>query len=148
MLPVRSNLIPTVSRFFDDDWDNLFDWNAKRFGTKDLSMPAVNIHENDDEYCFEMAAPGLDKNQFKIELNKNRLTIAYHMENSHEESDEASKYVRKEYNFNSFSRSFHLNKNVVDDDNIKASYENGILRINVAKREEAKEKPARLIDIS
>lgn len=148
MLPVRSNLLPTVSRFFDDEWTNIFDWNSKLNVPKDFSMPAVNIHENEHEYCVEMAAPGLEKNKFKIELDKNRLAITYHSEISNEEREEDSKFVRKEYNYTSFSRAFHLNKNVVDEEKINAEYKDGILKIHVPKREEAKDKPTRLIDIS
>lgn len=147
MLPVKSSLLPTVSRFFDDDWNNLFDWTTGSSLARSMNMPAVNIQENEDAYLVEMAAPGLDKDKFKIELDKNRLSISYHNELNNEENSEDEKFVRREYSFTSFARSFHLNKSVVDEDKIEAKYENGILNITIPKREEAKDKPARRIEI-
>ncbi|WP_235296294.1 Hsp20/alpha crystallin family protein [Portibacter marinus] len=148
MLPVKNSLLPTVSRFFDDDWNNLFDWNTGSTLARSMNMPAVNIQENDEDYFVEMAAPGLEKENFKVELDKNRLTISYHNGKNNEEKNEDERFVRREYSYTSFSRSFHLNKNVVDEDKIEAKYHNGVLNITIPKREEAKEKPARLIEIS
>ncbi|GLR16045.1 Hsp20/alpha crystallin family protein [Portibacter lacus] len=148
MLPVKRNLFPTVSRFFDDDWKNLFEWSNSDLASRNLSMPAVNIHEREDEFCVEMAAPGLLKENFKVSLDKNYLTISYQEESDSEEGNENGQYLKKEYNYASFSRSFHLNKDVVDDNNIDAKYENGILKISIPKREEAKSHPPKTIEIS
>lgn len=98
-------------------------------------VPAVNISESEGNYHIELAAPGLKKEDFKINLDKNVLSIS--AEQELEEKDEKKNYSRREYSYNSFVRSFNL-PDSVDQSNIEAQYQNGILKINVAKREEAK----------
>lgn len=143
MLPVTKSLLPTVSRFFDDDWNNLFDW-SNNFTRLEQTLPLVNVIETEDDYFVEMAAPGLKKKDFHVELNNNILTI------SREENDEKEnvKYSRREFHYASFSRSFNLNNEVLDNGKIDATYRDGILRIKLPKKEEAKKKPVRLIEIS
>ena len=94
-----------------------------------------------------MAAPGMEKKDFKIELDGHTLTISSEIQNEQEQK-EGENYNRREFSYQSFFRTFHLPKEVVDADKIKASYENGLLRLEIPKKEEAKQKPARLIDIS
>lgn len=147
MLPVKSTLLPTVSRFFEDDWNTLFDWTNRNFSNTASTLPSVNIRENDDEYRVEMAAPGMKKDDFHIEVNNNLLTIRSEVKSEHEEK-EGETFMRKEFSYQSFRRSFHLNNNVVDDTRIEATYKDGILYIVVPKKEEAKPKPARTIEIS
>ncbi len=98
-------------------------------------VPAVNISESEGNYHIELAAPGLQKEDFKINLDKNILSISAEQEK--EEKDETKNYSRREYSYNSFVRSFNL-PDSVDQSNIEAQYQNGVLKINVAKREEAK----------
>ena len=144
MLPVKNSLLPTVSKFFDDDWNTLFDW--KNRGFDNYSVPSVNIIENGDHFIVEVAAPGLKKDDFKIELDNNLLTISCEKEISEETSDD--NYRRKEFSYTSFRRTFNLDKEVVDHNNIVAKYEDGILYLSLPKKEEAKEKPPRMIEIS
>jgi HSP20 family protein len=98
-------------------------------------VPAVNISESEGNYHIELAAPGLQKEDFKINLDKNVLSISAEQEK--EKKDEMKNYSRREYSYNSFVRSFNL-PDSVDQSNIEAEYQNGVLKINVAKREEAK----------
>jgi HSP20 family protein len=98
-------------------------------------VPAVNISENEDCYCIEMAAPGLNKENFKVQLDRNLLTIG--VEQKSERNDEGKRFNKKEFSYHSFVRSFAL-PDSVDDSAIDAEYTNGILKINVNKKEEAK----------
>ena len=132
-------------------WDNflnrdVFNW-GNNFTNADNSMPAVNIKETPENFLVEMAAPGMEKKDFKIELDGNALTISSEKQDEREEK-EGESYNRKEFSYQSFYRTFHLPKEVVDADRINAKYENGLLSLVIPKREEAKQKPARLIDIS
>lgn len=143
MLPVKSNLLPIVSGFFEDDWNNLFDWSNRNLTA---TVPAVNIQEKPDQFIIEMAAPGMKKEDFQIELHKSILTI----KNDHksENSITEENYYRQEYNFHSFKRSFNLKDKAVDNTNIVAKYHNGVLKITIPKKEEIKQKPAKVISIS
>lgn len=146
MLPVRRTLLPNVSRFFDDDWDTLFDWTSRNFSKTDTTLPSVNVKENEDAFIVEMAAPGMKKDDFQIELKDNILTIRSEVKGEKDNSD--SSYTRREFSYRSFQRSFNLNNQVVDDAKIAASYRDGILSITIPKKEEAKPKPAKVIKIS
>ncbi len=109
------------------------------------SLPAVNIIENDDDFVIEIAAPGLEKKDFKVNLENDCLTISSEMENNAEESNE--RYTRKEFMYNSFSRSFTLPE-TVNSDKVKANHKNGILFVSIPKKAEAKIKPSRQIEVS
>ncbi len=123
-----------------------FNW-GNNYATSGSNVPAVNIKENAEIFLVEMAAPGLQKQDFKIEIDGHTLTISSEKQDEAEQK-EGEFYNRKEFNYQTFYRTFHLPKNVVDSDNIKANYENGILKLEIPKREEARQKPSRLIDIS
>jgi HSP20 family protein len=139
----RSNVMPSIwDNFFNRD---LFNWESNYANTGN-SMPAVNIKETTDSFLVEMAAPGMEKKDFKIELDGSALTISSEKQNEFEDKD-GENYSRKEFSYQSFYRTFHLPKEVVNADKIQAKYENGLLRLEIPKREEAKQKPARLIDI-
>ena len=98
-------------------------------------VPAVNISESDQQYHIELAAPGLKKEDFRINLDKNVLSVSAELKK--EESTGTKKYNRKEFNYSSFVRSFTLPE-TADFTKIDAEYDGGILKVNVAKREEAK----------
>jgi HSP20 family protein len=109
------------------------------------TVPAVNVLENKEGFKIEVAAPGLQKGDFKLNLEKNQLTISAQKEQKEEENTE--KYTRKEFKYSSFQRTFTL-PNSIDGEKIAATYTDGILSVTLPKREEAKEKPAREIEIA
>jgi HSP20 family protein len=139
-LPAWANL---VNSFFNND---LSDWSNRHYSDTNTTLPAVNIKENTDAFEVEMAAPGMAKDDFKIELNNDLLTISSEKKNE-SEIKEGETYTRREYSYQSFSRSFNLPK-TIDAEKISAKYENGILSITIPKREEAKPKPVKQISIS
>ncbi len=109
------------------------------------TLPAVNIVEGKEDYKIEVAAPGLNKEDFKINLENNVLTISSEKEEKTEDKDE--KVMRREFSYCSFSRSFTLPQ-TVNYEKIKATHKDGILQVVIPKKEEAMEKPAREIKIS
>jgi HSP20 family protein len=136
--------VPTLSNFFDDFFTrDLFNWpSSSSTGT---SIPKVNIYETDNEFHVEMAAPGMTKDDFKVELDNNMLTISSQKET--EESDDKKNYQRKEYSFQAFVRSFHL-PDSAEAEKINAKYVDGILNLVIPKKEEAKRKAIKTIKIS
>ncbi|MGI8950643.1 MAG: Hsp20/alpha crystallin family protein [Chitinophagaceae bacterium] len=134
------------SLFNDFFTRDLFNWGSD-FSTSGTNIPAVNIKENNEAFEVEMAAPGMNKKDFKIELEGNRLTISSEKNEEHEERNEEN-YSRKEFSYQSFYRTFNLPKDIVDADKIKAKYDNGLLQLIIPKREEAKQKPPRMIEIA
>ncbi|MCE5175705.1 MAG: Hsp20/alpha crystallin family protein [Bacteroidales bacterium] len=111
------------------------------------TSPAVNIVENKDGFRIEIAAPGLNKEDFHINIDKKVLVISSEKETKSESKDENDeKYYRREFGYFSFKRSFSLPE-YADTDKIKATHENGVLNVFIPKREETKEKPARIISI-
>jgi len=107
-------------------------------------LPSVNIFEKEDGYEIDVAAPGLKKENFQINLNQSNLSIAYSDEEKKEESN--GKFTRREFRTGSFKRNFTVPQ-TIDNERINASYTDGILKIFLPKREEAKVKPERLIEI-
>ena len=136
--------------FFSPMFDNfnreLLNWDNKNYSSTSTTVPAVNIKENGDTFEVEVAAPGMAKDDFKVTLDGNLLTISSAKEEKNEEQTDT--YTRREFSYQSFQRSFELQKDVVDQDNIQARYENGMLRLTIPKKEEAKQKEPRLIEIS
>ena len=139
---VKSTGIPVFPTLLDDFFR---DWSTTNFSETNTTLPAVNIRENDDQFTVEVAVPGMEKEDFQIDLDNNILTISSEKKTENEETND--KYTRREYSYQSFKRSFTLPKNVVDSDKIAATYKNGELVIAIPKREEAKPKPARLIEV-
>ena len=138
-LPVWTNLF---NYFLANDWS---DWSLRNFSMTNTTLPSVNIKETDESFEVEMAAPGMEKSDFKIEVNQGILSISSEKSTERENSDE-SRYSKKEFSYQSFCRSFSL-PTTVNSDKIAAKYENGILKVNLPKREEVKPKPVRMIDI-
>ena len=134
------------NRFYNDDlFDDLFNWNNRHVHNQRGSSPSVNIKENEDGFSLEMATPGLQKEDLKIEVNNDILTIS--SERKEENKEEKENFSRREFSYQSFSRSFTLPETVNSDD-IKAKYENGILNVSIPKKEEAKPKEKVEIAIS
>ena len=138
------DLFPLTRHSFDDFKTR--DAFVRKSSNQNLSLPAVNIIETNDAFFVEMAVPGLQKKDFSIELNDEILKISAH-HTSKDKTEKSLQYVRQEYNYSSFERTFHLPKSVIDDSLINAEYKNGILKISVAKREEAKALPPRNIPV-
>ncbi|OQX76575.1 MAG: hypothetical protein B6D61_08610 [Bacteroidetes bacterium 4484_249] len=111
----------------------------------DYSVPAVNIKENENNFEIELAAPGLSKKDFSINLEKKILTVSSEREVNNE--SENKNYMRKEFGYTSFKRSFKLPE-TVNTEKIKASFKNGILNIELPKMDEAKVKQTKSIAIS
>ena len=124
----------SVNPFFNDVFDTILN---DRFsgGRQAAQVPAVNIAETENEFHIELAVPGLKKEDFKINLEKNVLSVS--AEKKEENVEEGKKFSKREYNYSSFTRSFTLPE-TVDHSKIDAEYVDGILKLNVAKREEAK----------
>ncbi len=139
---VKSNRIPVMPSIFDDFFK---DWSLSNYSDTNTTLPAINIKENENEFTVEVAVPGMDKKDFKINLDDNVLTIS--SEKIYQNEDENDKYTRKEYSYQSFERSFNLPKDVVNSDKITANYKNGELVINIPKKEEAKPIPPKLIEV-
>ena len=132
---------------------DVFNWQSKllkplnSLPVANISVPAVNIKETSDYFLVEVAVPGMAKNDFKIELDDNTLTISSEKGND-SRNEEENEFIRQEFNFYSFYRTFHLAKEVVEVDKITAKYENGLLLLEIPKKEEVKRKPVRTIAIS
>ena len=137
----RKSMLPNLSDgFFGDD---LF---ASFFETPtNTTMPAVNIKEGKEEFNIEVAAPGFEKKDFKIDLNNNVLEISSEKEERNEEN--GNKLMRCEFKYASFKRYFTL-PDIVEPEKIKATYKEGILNVVIPKKDEAKVKPVRQISIS
>ena len=143
---LSDNMFPTFPSFFNKFLEgDLMDWNSSNFAGNNMTMPAVNIRENKDEFLIDVAAPGMSKENFNVDYDNGRLTISSEKKEEKEKSDE--KYNRKEFSYMSFQRTFTIAENLVSGDKIEAKYENGILHISLPKREEVKPKPARKIKI-
>jgi HSP20 family protein len=144
----NGNLSNSMPSLFDDFFTrDFFDWGLSNNSNTGTTIPAVNVKETADSFEVEVAAPGMKKEDFKVELNNDMLTISSEHKDEREVK-EGEKYNRKEFSYQSFQRSFQLSKESVDADKIQAKYENGVLRLVIPKREEVKQKPARLINIS
>jgi HSP20 family protein len=142
----RNEFFPGLSLFDDFFTKDLLNWGLSNNSSTNTTIPLVNIKETNDNFEVEMAAPGMNKEDFKVELDGNVLTII--SENKDEnEVKEGDRYTRREFSYQSFQRSFQLPKEVVDADKIEAKYENGVLRLLVPKKEEAKPRPPKMIQI-
>ncbi len=138
-----SNQLPSMfDRFFEGD---LFDWSNRNFSLTNTTLPSVNIKENTEAFTVEVAAPGFNKSDFKLELNHDLLTISSEKKVENE-TKEGEQFTKREFSYQSFSRSFTLPQ-TADGEKIEASYEHGILTVCIPKREEAKPKPTRTIEI-
>lgn len=121
-----------------------FEGNLSELGLA-AKLPSVNITENNEEYTIQLAAPGLEKKDFKIEVENNMLTVSAQKEQ--EANEEKGKYRRREFSYHSFSRSFQLPENS-DGDKIDAHYQDGILKLTLPKKEATLPAPKKEIAIA
>ena len=143
----RSDFFPGLNMFDDFFSRDLLNWGLNNSSSTNTTIPLVNLKETADNFEVEMAAPGMSKEDFKVELDGTTLAISSEKKNE-SEVREGERYTRREFSYQSFQRSFQLPKEVVDADKIEAKYENGVLRLLIPKKEEARPKPPRMIQIS
>ena len=128
-----------ISKTFDGIMNELFNDLPVGFGKamrEDvLNYPPVNIIYKNDHYHLQLAAPGLEKTDFNIKLDGKLLTIS--TEKKEEKTEETDKMIRKEFSYKAFKRSFTVDDKL-DAANISAAYENGILKLDLPKKEEVK----------
>ncbi|HPE43117.1 MAG TPA: Hsp20/alpha crystallin family protein [Bacteroidales bacterium] len=140
---IRFNQHPVsmLNELMEDFDRNLF---SRQNGRQQMT-PAVNIRENEEGFVLEMAAPGIQKSDFKINLDNNVLTLSAEKQEEKEENTE--RFNRREFNYGSFCRSFSLPK-TINLDKIKADYKDGILLVSLPKREDAKVAVNRQIEVA
>jgi HSP20 family protein len=142
----RDELVPAWSNFFNDIFNrDVFDWSLRHFSEPNSTLPSINVKETSDEFQIEMAAPGMEKDDFKIELNNGMLTISSEKKQEHS-TEEKGQYTRREFSYQSFSRSLTLPTSA-DSEKISAKYDNGILKVAISKKEEEKPKLIKQIPI-
>jgi len=147
LIKKNRNSMNAIPALFDDFLGReLFNWGNTNYSSTQTTIPMVNVKESTENFEVEVAAPGMDKKDFRIQLDNNLLTISSHKENNEESTQDG--YSRREFSYQSFQRSFMLPKDVVDQDGIMATYENGLLHLTIPKKEEAREKGPRLIEVA
>lgn len=148
----RDGLFPSlisksVNTLFDDFLTkDLFDWTDRNFASLGSNLPSVNLKETDSKIEVEMAAPGMKREDFKVEIDNNTLMISSEKEEEKEETRKKDNFIRKEFNYQSFYRSFYLPENV-DENKIEATYKDGILHIKIAKKPGSEKKILKSIPI-
>lgn len=135
----ETSFFPTISNWMDD----FFPDNGFKPAVKGISIPAVNVSENKNAFKLNVAAPGFKKEDFKLEVQHGYLIISG--ETSAEKEDKDETFTRREYSFNTFSRSFSLPENVNGDD-ISAQYADGVLKVTLPKKK-VEEKPSKQIAV-
>lgn len=141
----NGNFFPSVPSLFDDFFTRDF-FHTPFIKRTEETLPLVNIRENESSYELEVAAPGMDKDDFSVELNNNTLVINANRTNHVE--DKGENYTRKEFNYQQFQRSFRLPYTIVDEDKITAKYNDGILNITVPKKDKEVVNTSRRIEIA
>lgn len=144
LIRAQNSMPSLMERFLNND---LSDWGMTNFSGTNTTLPAVNVKENDNEFTIEVAAPGMKKDDFKVNLDNDCLTISSEPKTK-EEEDENKDFTRREFCYQSFRRSFELPEHIVDEENINVEYNNGILYVKLPKREENKSPQGREIKIS
>lgn len=139
----KRNQFNHLDRIFDEFFHTNFPATYNNNGNGIKARPAVNVIENGDAFRIELAAPGLEKDDFNVHVDKDVLRIEV---NKEFQTEEGETYKRREFGFYEFKRSFQL-PDTIDNQGIDASYNNGILLITLPKKEEARVQPARNIQI-
>jgi HSP20 family protein len=139
MRRIENDFLPGFNSFMEDFWGKDFTMNPQ-------NKVAVNVKEDENAFSLEVAAPGMKRDQLKVEVKDNMLTISAQDKQESEEKDEKGTYTRREFRTYSFNRSFSLPENV-DGSNINARHEDGILYIEIPKTELKQAEEVKLIDI-
>ena len=121
------------------------DFFENDFFESDTLMPAMNVIEHDKDFEIEFAAPGFDKKDFEVTIDGDMLNVRGEKKTKAEEKED--NYTRKEFSYNSFKRSLKLPTNISTDNKVKATYNDGILKLNLLKKEETKIASKKKIDI-
>lgn len=132
-----------VPAYWDDFFNDSF-FNQVKSTSCNGTTPAVNVSENEKEYTIEVAAPGIERKDFNLEVDNDVLTISTEQKASKEEQKQT--FLRREFNFQTFNRSFQLPE-TIDQEQIKASHEAGILTLTLPKKEEEVQKIPRQIEV-
>lgn len=146
----RDSIFPTVenklvNNFFDDFiTKDLFDWTERNFAALGSNLPSVNLKETETKIEVELAAPGMKRDDFKVEIDNDILMISSEKEVEKEEKKE--NYIRREFNYQTFNRTFSL-PDTIDDNKIEANYKDGILHVVVQKKEGVKKRALKNIPI-
>jgi len=142
----RDEMVPAWSNFFNDFFNHdLFDWSLRHITSPNSTLPSMNVKETPEAFEIEMAAPGMEKDDFKIELDNGCLTISSEKKQENT-TEEKGKYTRREFSYQSFSRTLELPTSA-DNEKISAKYDKGILKVTISKKEEEKPKPVKTIEI-
>lgn len=145
---INRDLFPSVPSFFDNFLNgDLMDWGMSNFAETESTLPAVNVKEDDNEFTVEVAAPGMERKDFKLDYQNGKLTISSEKKEEHKEKKKG-KVTRREFNYQSFQRVFNISEDLVKVEDIAATYKDGILSISLPKTEEVKPKPPKSIKIS
>lgn len=137
----NNDILPAMwDSFAHDDWFTM----PGKFKTR-TNVPAINILDNDNDFLIELVVPGMNKSDFKIDVENDLLTIS--AEERKEDQTKEANYTRREFYYTAFNRSFNLPE-TVDSDKIQATYTDGVLGISIPKKEEAKPKPSIKIQIA
>ena len=146
-LAKNGNALATKSPSFFDDFftRDLFSW-PNSMSEKQGMVPAVNIKETTENFELELAVPGMKKEDFTVELNNDKLIVSASTEHKDEEKTES--YTRREFGYQTFTRTFSISEQMVKSDEIAAKYTDGILFITLPKAEEAIAKAPKRIEIS
>lgn len=133
-LLAKSPLLPNLSTFYNEFFENDQPWGLDFDNVWLRRVPSANVIENEKEFVIELAVPGMNRDDFHVDVENGQLIIS--SEKKAEKVEEKENYTRKEFNYNSFSRSFML-PDAIDPEKIKAKYENGLLRLLLPKKPEA-----------
>ncbi len=141
-------MLPRINTGFEfpDLFDRFLNDNLLRnkSALSDYTVPAVNVSEDDKKYEVDVAAPGMEKKDFNIDITDNVLTVS--AEKQEEEKKEEENYVRREFGYTQFKRTFALPENT-NEEKIDANYKDGVLKIAIPKKEIEKAKAQRKIDV-
>jgi HSP20 family protein len=137
---INRNYVPA---YWDDFFNDKF-YNQLKTTNCSVNTPAVNVSENDLEFTIEVAAPGIEREAFDLEIENDILTISSELKE--DKAEQEQNFLRREFNFQAFKRSFQLPE-TIDQENIKASHDAGILTIQLPKKEEVVQKAAKQIEI-
>jgi HSP20 family protein len=141
---LTSTMPSLLNDFFADDF---FRSPFMQWRSAGATLPSVNIMETSEAFQIEVAAPGMKREDFRVELDNDILSISSEQQAQNEGNDKDGNYTHKEFGYHAFERHFTLPGDQVEGDKIQARYADGILQINVPKKEEARRKPARQIKV-